>query len=137
VFWLVNLYSLLVYMECMFNKWGVSLIRWDVFITQVKLCNDYSNLLRKEKHFSCSYLTAVGCKNRQKENWATEDPMGRRSQENNTRTVVKNQWWKTSGNEYTHTTSIKVAFLDIDHLVIKYWSSPWYYQKAITLMGII
>jgi hypothetical protein len=39
--------------------------------------------------------------------------------------------------EYTHTTSIKVAFLDIDHLVIKYWSSPWFYQRAVVLMGII
>jgi hypothetical protein len=39
--------------------------------------------------------------------------------------------------EYTHTTSIKVAFIDIDHLVIKYWSSPWFYQRAIVLMGII
>jgi hypothetical protein len=94
----VNLYSLLVYIECMFNKWGVSVIRWDVFITQVKLRNDYSNLLTKEKHFCCSNLTAVGHKNRQKENWVTEDSMGRRSQESNTRTVVKNLWSKTSGN---------------------------------------
>jgi hypothetical protein len=39
--------------------------------------------------------------------------------------------------EYTHTTSIKVAFLGIDHLVIKYWSSLCFYQKAIALMGII
>jgi hypothetical protein len=39
--------------------------------------------------------------------------------------------------EYTYTTSIKVAFLRIDHMVIKRWSSPWFYQKAIALMGII
>ena len=39
--------------------------------------------------------------------------------------------------EYTYTTSIKVAFLGIDHLVIKCWISPWFYQKAIALMGKI
>jgi len=40
----------------------------------------------------------VGHKNRQKENWVTEDPMGRHNQESSVRTVVKNQWPKTSGN---------------------------------------
>jgi len=55
-------------------------------------------LLTKEKHFCCSNLTAVGLKNRRKVNWVTEDPMGRHIQDSSTRTVVKNQWPKTSGN---------------------------------------
>ena len=65
--------------------------------------------------FCCSNLTVMGLKNR------TEDPMGRQSQENNTRRVVKTSSQKPVRMEYTHTTSIIVEFLGVDHLVIKYW----------------
>lgn len=51
------------------------------------------------------------------------------------RTVVKNNQ-KPVGMEYAHVTSIKATSLGLDCLVIKHWSSPWFYQETIALIGI-
>jgi hypothetical protein len=76
----------------------------------------------------------VGHKNGQKI-WVTEDPMGRHTQESSMRIVVKNNQ-KPVGMECAHVTSIKATSLGLDCLVIKHWSSPWFYQEAIALIGI-
>ena len=52
----------------------------------------------------------VESRNRQKENWSTEEPMGRHVQDGCRRTVVTNIQYPVR-MEYIHTTSAKVTFL--------------------------
>jgi hypothetical protein len=66
----------------------------------------------------------------------TEDSMGRHAQECSSRTTVK-KVQKSLRMAHTHTTHAKAVSLGIDHLVIKQSSSPWFYQEAVSLMGLI
>ena len=76
--------------------------------------------------------TKVGRRNRQKENWAPEEPMGRYVQGGIRRTVITNIQ-NPVRMEYIHTTSAKVTFLGTAHLLIKYSISPWFYQDPLLL----
>ena len=78
---------------------------------------------------------SMGCQNRQKENWVTEDLMGIQVQESS-RTVVRNNQ-KLVGMEYIHTISVNAASLGISHLVIKHLSSLRFHQVASALMGLV
>ena len=76
--------------------------------------------------------TNAGPRNRQKKNWATEEPMGRHVEEGSTRKVKTNSQ-KPVRKENIHTTSAKVTSLGIAHLLIKYSISPWLHQDQLIL----
>jgi hypothetical protein len=93
------------------------------------------NYVRLWNEMSTRYIN-VGRRNRQNENWATEDPMGRHVQESSRRTMVTNSQNPTS-MEQINTTSVKATCLGTAHLVIKHSRSPWFHQEAVALMGLI
>ena len=76
-----------------------------------------------------------GRKNKQKENSATEDPIGKHVQQSSRRTIDKNSQ-KSARIEHTYTTHAKVKSLGIAHLVTQHSSFLWYHQKTLALMAL-
>jgi hypothetical protein len=65
----------------------------------------------------------------------TKDLMCRHVQESSRRTVVVNSQKASDWNRYD--IHENVTFRRIADIVTKHWSSPWFYQEALALMGLI
>jgi hypothetical protein len=77
-----------------------------------------------------------GRKNRQKENSATEDAIGKHVQQSSRRTIVTNSQ-KSARIQHTHIKHVKAISLGIAHLVTQHSSFIWYHQEAVDLTGFI